>query len=59
MINFQSGMAGAFSGRGLATNRYRLGVPDKKIQTILRHAKRDITMNIYVKTVSEDSIVVR
>jgi integrase len=43
--------------RGLATNLYRLGVSDKIIQAILRHANVSTTMNIYVKTVSEDSIV--
>jgi integrase len=43
--------------RGLATNLYRLGVSDKTIQAILRHANVSTTMNIYVKTVSEDSVV--
>lgn len=43
--------------RGLATNLYRLGVSDKIIQAILRHANVSTTMNIYVKTVSEDSVV--
>jgi integrase len=41
--------------RGLATNLYQLGVPDKVIQQILRHANVSTTMNIYVKTVSADS----
>ena len=41
--------------RGLATNLYRLGVPDKTIQAILRHSNVSTTMNIYVKSVSEDS----
>ena len=42
--------------RGLASNLYRLGVPDKVIQQILRHANVSTTMNIYVKTVSADSV---
>jgi hypothetical protein len=37
--------------RGLATNLHRLGVSDKVIQQILRHATVSTTMNIYVKTV--------
>jgi integrase len=41
--------------RGLATNLHRLGVPDKVIQRILRHANVTTTMNIYVKTVSVDA----
>jgi integrase len=41
--------------RGLATNLYRLGVPDKTIQAILRHSNLSTTMNVYVKTVSADS----
>jgi integrase len=42
--------------RGLATNLYRLGVPDKTIQAILRHANLSTTMNVYVKSVDEDSV---
>jgi len=42
--------------RGLATNLYRLGVPDKTIQAILRHANLSTTMNVYVKSVGEDSV---
>jgi integrase len=41
--------------RGLATNLHRLGVNDKTIQAILRHANVMTTMDIYVKTVSADS----
>ncbi len=41
--------------RGLATNLNRLGVPDKVIQQILRHANVTTTMNIYVKMVSQDA----
>jgi integrase len=43
----------AFRG-GLATNLHRLGVSDKVIQQILRHANVTTTMNIHVKTVSAD-----
>ena len=35
--------------RGLATNLHRLGVSDKVIQQILRHANVTTTINIYVK----------
>jgi integrase len=42
--------------RGLATNLYRLGVSDKVIQAILRHSNLATTMNVYVRTVSEDSV---
>ena len=41
--------------RGLATNLHRLGVSDKVIQQILRHANVTTTMNIYVKLVSRDA----
>jgi integrase len=41
--------------RGLATNLYRLGVPDKTIQSILRHANLSTTMNAYVKSVPADA----
>ena len=41
--------------RGLATNLNRLGVSDKVIQQILRHANVTTTMNIYVKMVSQDA----
>lgn len=50
-----SGTAGTHSDRGLATNLHRLGVSDKVIQQILRHANVTTTMNIYVKTVSADA----
>ena len=36
--------------RGLASNLYALGVPEKVIQTILRHANLNTTMACYVKT---------
>lgn len=41
--------------RGLATNLYRLGVADKHIQAILRHANLATTMDVYVHTSSADS----
>jgi integrase len=42
--------------RGLATNLYRLGVPDKTIQAILRHSNLSTTMNSYVKSVATDAV---
>ncbi len=39
--------------RGLATNLHALGIPDKEIQAILRHSNVGLTMNVYVKSVSE------
>jgi len=39
--------------RGLATNLHSLGVDGKTIQAILRHSTLALTMNIYVKSVSE------
>lgn len=39
--------------RGLATNLHALGIDDKTIQAILRHSNVTLTMNIYVKSVSE------
>jgi integrase len=39
--------------RGLATNLHALKVADKTIQGILRHSNVGLTMNVYVKTVSE------
>ena len=42
--------------RGLATNLYRLGAPDKTVQAILRHANVSTTMTHYVKSVDEDAI---
>jgi integrase len=43
--------------RGLGTNLYRIGTPDKTIQAILRHANVSTTLNIYVKPVAADSQV--
>jgi integrase len=42
--------------RGLATNLHALGVDDKTIQAILRHSNVGLTMNVYVKTVSESQV---
>ncbi len=42
--------------RGLATNLYRLGVPEKTIQAILRHANVSTTNTYYIKSVPEDSV---
>lgn len=42
--------------RGLGTNLYRLGVPDKVIQAILRHSNVTVTLGYYVKPQSEDVI---
>jgi integrase len=39
--------------RGLATNLYELGVPDKVIQAILRHEDVSTTQRSYIKTVPE------
>jgi len=42
--------------RGLATKLHRLGVDDKTIQAILRHFNVAVTQNVYIKTVSADSV---
>jgi integrase len=42
--------------RGLATNLHALGVDDKTIQAILRHGNVGLTMNVYVKSVSESQV---
>jgi integrase len=41
--------------RGLATNLHDLGVPDKTIQAILRHANVAVTHNSYIKTLDSQS----
>jgi integrase len=43
-------------GRGLATNFHRLGVDEKAIQAILRHCNVAVTQNVYIKTVSANSL---
>jgi integrase len=40
--------------RGLATNLHQLGVPDKIIQRILRHANVAVTQNCYIKTADSE-----
>jgi integrase len=42
--------------RGLATNLHQLGVADKTIQAILRYSNVGLTMNVYVKSVSESQV---
>ena len=41
--------------RGLATNLHRLGVPDKVIQSILRHSNVAVTQRCYIKTAAPDA----
>jgi integrase len=40
--------------RGLGSNLYRLGIPDKVIQQILRHANVSTTSTYYIKAVADD-----
>ena len=42
--------------RGLATNLQALGVADKTIQAILRHSNVGLTINVYIKSVTESQI---
>ena len=42
--------------RGLATNLNRLGVSDKTVQAILRHANVATTQTYYIKPVAADSV---
>jgi len=42
--------------RGLATNLHALGVDDQTSQAILRHSNVGLTMNVYVKSVSESQV---
>ena len=44
-------------GRGLGTNLYRLGVPEKTIQAILRHANVSTTNTYYIKSAADDTRV--
>ena len=41
--------------RGFGTNLYRLGVPEKTIQAILRHANVVTTNTYYIKTAAADA----
>jgi hypothetical protein len=43
--------------RGLRTNLYRLEVPEKTIQAILRHANVSTTNTYYIKSAAEDTRV--
>jgi hypothetical protein len=43
--------------RGLGTNLYRLGVPEKTIQAILRHANVSTTSTYYIKSAADDTRV--
>ena len=43
--------------RGLGTNLYRLGVPEKSIQAILRHANVSTTNTYYIKSAADDTRV--
>ena len=43
--------------RGLGTNLYRLGVPEKTIQAILRHANVSTTNTYYIKSAADDTRV--
>ena len=42
--------------RGLATNLYALGVPDKEIQAILRHSNIAVTQSFYIKALTESQV---
>ncbi len=42
--------------RGVATNLHRLGVPDKVIKRILRHADVSVTQKCYIKTLDSDAV---
>ncbi len=42
--------------RGLSTTLHRLGVPDKDIQQILRHASINVTQESYIKTTTSDAL---
>src|ERR1022692_587557 len=41
--------------RALGTNLYRLGVPEKTIQAILRHANVSTTNTYYIKSAADDT----
>ena len=43
--------------RGLGTNLYRLRVPEKTIQAILRHANVSTTNTYYIKSAADDTRV--
>ncbi len=39
-----------------ATNLHTLGVDDKTIQAILRHSNVALTINVYIKSVTESQV---
>ena len=41
--------------RGLATNLYRVGISEKTIQAIPRHANVRTTQTCYIKTATDDA----
>ena len=49
------GAAGTLRAR-TGTNLYRLGVPDKVIQAILRHSNVNVTLDYYIKAQDLDVI---
>jgi hypothetical protein len=60
-ITFSSAILGDLSWhgfhaarRGLGSNLYRLGVPDKTMQAILRHSNVNVTLGYYVKSSGHD-----
>jgi len=42
--------------RGVGSNLYRLGVPPKIIQAILRHSNVSVTESYYIKTTESDAV---
>ena len=42
--------------RGLGTNLYRLGVPHKVIQALLRHSNVSVTLGYYIKPQTQDVV---
>jgi len=53
--SFLNGMGGMPHEGGLGTNLYRLGVPEKMIQSILRHANVSTTNTYYIKSAADDT----
>ncbi len=59
---YQRGARPAWHGwhafrRGLATNLHILGLSDKTVQGILRHANVQVTMNSHVKSLDSQSVL--
>jgi len=54
---FPSGTAGMCHAEAWETNLYRLGVPEKTIQVILRHANVSTTNTHYIKSAADDTRV--